>query len=285
MRAKSNNCKIVTIAQMFIFMWCFIYRSRSGCLNSLLLKPGFHIVVSVVSVVSVIRKKFIGQIQLYGNLPYKCSMQKKPQIQLVVRDRMNSNCPMNSFRTIDTTIWKPGLKLPTFDLAAPSVRNASKPNFDVLWNRKHRSEVARGIVIEPEVHSISIPKVAAKAFYLHGKNECIERNQQHDEVFKRSWINNSPDAILPSVWVFRHKSFRRFRHDRKMKAVSLMREKDQTHYKSFIHGGNTELKQQRQQRQQKLHMKINIWEMVSILWLLLLPRILYCGHSMLQMDW
>ena len=29
-------------------------------------KPGFYIVVSVVSVV---RKKFIGQIQLYGNLP------------------------------------------------------------------------------------------------------------------------------------------------------------------------------------------------------------------------
>ena len=117
MRAKSNNCKIVTIAQVFIFMWRFIYRSRSGCLNSLLLKPGFHIVVSVVSVV---RKKFIGQIQLYGNLPYKCSLQKKPQIQLVVRDRMNSICPMDFFRTIDTTdttIWKPGLKLPTFDLA------------------------------------------------------------------------------------------------------------------------------------------------------------------------
>ena len=51
------------------------------------IKPGFHIVVSVVSVV---RKKFIGQIQLYGNLPYKCSMQKKRQIQLSVRDRMLS---------------------------------------------------------------------------------------------------------------------------------------------------------------------------------------------------
>ena len=36
-----------------------------------LLKPGFHIVVSVVSVVSVVRKKFIGQIQLYGNLQCK----------------------------------------------------------------------------------------------------------------------------------------------------------------------------------------------------------------------
>ena len=44
------------------------------------LKPGFHIVVSVVSVV---RKKFIGQLKLYGNLPYKCSIQKKRQIKLV----------------------------------------------------------------------------------------------------------------------------------------------------------------------------------------------------------
>ena len=41
------------------------------------LKPGFHIVVSVVSVVSVVRKKFIGQIKLYENLPYKCSIQQK----------------------------------------------------------------------------------------------------------------------------------------------------------------------------------------------------------------
>ena len=71
------------------------------------------LVVSVVSVVSVVRKKFIGQIQLYGNLSYKCSIQKKRQIQLVVRDRMNSTCPMNFFRmtdTTDTTIWKPGLR-------------------------------------------------------------------------------------------------------------------------------------------------------------------------------
>ena len=65
---------------------------------------------------SVVQKKFIGQIQLYGNLPYKCSIQRKRQIQLVVRDRMNSICPMNFFRTTDTTdttdttIWKPGFK-------------------------------------------------------------------------------------------------------------------------------------------------------------------------------
>ena len=65
------------------------------------LKPGFHIVVSVV------RKKFIGQMQIYGNLPYRCSIQKKRQIQLFVRDRMNSICP-----TTDTTIWKPGFRTP-----------------------------------------------------------------------------------------------------------------------------------------------------------------------------
>ena len=29
----------------------------------------------------------------------------------------------------------------------------------------------------------------------------------------------------------------------------------------------------------------NIWEMVTILWLLLVPRILYCRQSTLQMDW
>ena len=72
-------------------------------------KPGFHIVVSVVSVV---RKKFLERIRLYGNLPYKCSMQKKRQMHFVVRGRMNSICPMNFFRTTDTTdttIWKPGL--------------------------------------------------------------------------------------------------------------------------------------------------------------------------------
>ena len=43
----------------------------------------------------------------------KCSIQQKRQIQRVVRDRMNSICPMNFFRTTDTTdatIWKPGLR-------------------------------------------------------------------------------------------------------------------------------------------------------------------------------
>ena len=40
-------------------------------------KPGFHIVVSVV------RRKFIGRIQLCGNLPHNCSIQQKRPIQLV----------------------------------------------------------------------------------------------------------------------------------------------------------------------------------------------------------
>ena len=91
----------------------FAYKTRSKMLLKFcIIKPGFHVVVSVVSVV---RKKFIGQLQLYGNLPYKCSIQKKRQIQLFVRDRMNSICPMDFFRTTDTTdttdstIWKPGL--------------------------------------------------------------------------------------------------------------------------------------------------------------------------------
>ena len=89
------------------------------CNRYVSLKPGFHIVVSGASVVSVVRKKFIGQIQLYGNLPYKCSIQQKREIQLVVRERMNSIFPMNFFRstyTTDTTIWKPGLNLQLMDL-------------------------------------------------------------------------------------------------------------------------------------------------------------------------
>ena len=91
--------------------WVLLRVVFEGPLKKFHFKPGFQIVVSVVSVV---RKKFIGQIQLYGNLPYKCSIQKKRQIQLVRRDRMNAIGPMNFFRTTDTTattdktIWKPG---------------------------------------------------------------------------------------------------------------------------------------------------------------------------------
>ena len=47
---------VTLLSWIFFHFWSFIF------------KPGFHIVVSVVSVV---RKQFIGQIQLYGNLPYK----------------------------------------------------------------------------------------------------------------------------------------------------------------------------------------------------------------------
>ena len=51
-------------------------------------------------------------------------MQKKRQIQLVVRDRMNSICPSNFFRTTDTTdttdttIWEPGLRHNKMELSS-----------------------------------------------------------------------------------------------------------------------------------------------------------------------
>ena len=38
-------------------------------------------------------------------------------------------------------------------------------------------------------------------------------------------------------------------------------------------------------RQRKRHLKINIWEKVTILWLQLLPRTFSCWQSTLQMDW
>ena len=49
----------------------------------------------------------------------------------------------------------------------------------------------------------------------------------------------------------------------------------------WMYDVNRKLKQQ--QRQRKRHFKINIYEMVTILWLLALPCIL--EQSMLQMDW
>ena len=64
------------------------------------------------SICRVCRTKKIHRMQIYANLPYKCSIQKKRQIQLSLRDRMNSIYPTNFFRTTDTTdttIWKPGL--------------------------------------------------------------------------------------------------------------------------------------------------------------------------------
>ena len=117
----------------------------------LIVKSGFHIVVSVVSVVSVVRKKFIGELQLYGNLPYKCSVQKKRQIQLDVRDRMNSTCPMNFFRTTDTTdttIWKPDL---TIKNAANFLRYGLKPGFHIVVSVvSHRTD---------RIHSIKYNKL------------------------------------------------------------------------------------------------------------------------------
>ena len=109
--AKVTSCNVAFFIQ---YREGLVEMNRLGPVvrSPIKLKPGFHIVVSVVPVV---RKKIIGQLQLYGNLPLKCSIQlKKRQIQLVVRDRIHPICPMNFFRTThttDTTIWKPGLIL------------------------------------------------------------------------------------------------------------------------------------------------------------------------------
>ena len=49
------------------------------------------------------------------NAQYK----KTRQIQLVVRDRMNSICPMDFFRTTyttDTTIWEPGFNISNYSI-------------------------------------------------------------------------------------------------------------------------------------------------------------------------
>ena len=43
--------------------------------------------------------------------------------------------------------------------------------------------------------------------------------------------------------------------------------------------------QEKQQRRQRNLTWKNDWEMVTILWLVLLPGILYCWQSTLQMDW
>ena len=71
-RILDQNDRISLFLCLFVF-FVFVF-VLFVCFRGLLFKPGFHIVVSVVSVV---RKKFIGQIKLYGNLPYKCSIQKK----------------------------------------------------------------------------------------------------------------------------------------------------------------------------------------------------------------
>ena len=47
-------------------------------------------------------------------------------------------------------------------------------------------------------------------------------------------------------------------------------------------GSFNKLKQLRRQQQRKHHLKIQNWEMVTMLWLLLLPRILYCWQSTLH---
>ena len=70
LHAKSGTLYLLTLERRLLYP----VSNAKGQLLITTLKPGFHIVVSVVSVV---RNKFIGQIKLYGNVPYKCSIQKK----------------------------------------------------------------------------------------------------------------------------------------------------------------------------------------------------------------
>jgi len=79
-----------------------LYKCMTNAWEQLIEKPGFHIVVSVMSVV---QKKFIRQIQLYGNLPYNRSMRQKRQIQRILSPATDTT---RSGR--DTTAfcsWKP----------------------------------------------------------------------------------------------------------------------------------------------------------------------------------
>ena len=148
------------------------------------LKTGFHIVVSVVSVV---RKKLTGQIQLYGNLPYNCSIQQKWQIQRVVRDRMNSICPMNFFRTADTTdttIWKPGL-IESEGYLRVALRFISPVSvmFHLFWSRESKRKF--------KVYNIPGPWHSFKHF---GKGWHI-RQQYQAATLKEKFIFASP--LLP----------------------------------------------------------------------------------------
>ena len=48
---------------------------------------------------------------------------------------------------------------------------------------------------------------------------------------------------------------------------------------AFLSKIHWEVKQQRRERQWKLHLKLNIWEMVTILLLLLIPLLFIVGRS------
>ena len=42
------------------------------------------------------------------------------------------------------------------------------------------------------------------ADYLHHKNECVERNHDHDEILKRCRDHQAPDPVLDRVFVLGH---------------------------------------------------------------------------------
>ena len=93
---------------------------------------------------------------------------KKRQIQLVVRDRMNSVCPMNFFRTTDTTdttIWKPGL-----------IESLFKPN---------RIQISRAI---GNHRATRTPRRLGylTSFFLHSVLLLLEVEQSHGNIIFHS---------------------------------------------------------------------------------------------------
>ena len=73
------RAQVTHSTNQIVYFWRCRCLPRRRCLSSL--KPGFHIVVSVVSVVSVVRKKFVRQTTLW-----------KPPVQ-----------PLNTTETTDAT--------------------------------------------------------------------------------------------------------------------------------------------------------------------------------------
>ena len=63
--ARAKRAKVLFFIVKYANLWGFCCRRRRGCL----VKPGFHIVVSVVSVV---QKKFIGQIEFILSRTTRC---------------------------------------------------------------------------------------------------------------------------------------------------------------------------------------------------------------------
>ena len=92
---------------------CCRITPTSCCICCRRYKPDFHIVVSVASVVSVVRKNFIGQIEFILSRTTSCICRFCRIERLYGRFPQSCICRTNFFRTTDTTdttIWKPGFR-------------------------------------------------------------------------------------------------------------------------------------------------------------------------------